>query len=114
MRRKRCVVGNKKFRYEAADVDEEEPAAAASGDSGSGQWRKKNPELVGSKIPSFTKPVLSDEEQELLGSLRTAYDFYKLFQSDSFANEIVYQSRLYAVQKDFKKAQEIVNKNTYR
>jgi hypothetical protein len=37
---------------------------------------------------------MSDENREKLEDLNTAYDFYKLFQSDRFANEVVFQSRL--------------------
>ena len=54
--------------------------------------------LVGSRVRPYVKPVL-DEEEERLGHLKTAsaMELYKLFQPDKFAEEIVNQSRLYAV-----------------
>jgi hypothetical protein len=58
--------------------------------------------------------VLAAEDREKLESLNSAYDYYRLFQSDSFANEVVYQSRLYAVQKGYNKALEQLSRDTYR
>ena len=63
------------------------------------QWTPQDPGLVGVNTPEFIKPVMSDENREKLEDLSTAYDYYKLFQSDAFANEVVFQSRLYAVHK---------------
>jgi hypothetical protein len=63
------------------------------------QWSQEDPKLVGSKIPDFVQPELSQEEKEKLQGAKTAYDFYKIFSPDSWLNEIVHQSRLYAVQK---------------
>jgi len=53
-------------------------------------------------------------DNDKLDGLSTAYDYYKLFQSDSFANEVVYQSRLYAVQKGFSASLPHISKDTYR
>lgn len=78
------------------------------------EWTKKDPGLVGSRIPSFAKPSLSSEDKEMLSNLSTAYDFYKLFQPDFFVNEIVHQSRLYAEQKGYKKQAEVLSRNSYR
>ena len=57
-----------------------------------------------------------DEEEERLGHLKTAsaMELYKLFQPDKFAEEIVNQSRLYAVQKNKKQALDIMSVDTYR
>jgi hypothetical protein len=78
------------------------------------EWSRRDPALVGSKIPTFIKPVMTLEDKEKLEILSTAFDYYKLFQPDSFVREIVYQSRLYAVQKNHKKAMESLNSHTYR
>ena len=77
-------------------------------------WNKTNSGMVGSKVPEFIKPVLSADDQHKLDDLASAYDFYKLFQPDSFANEIVYQSRLYALQKGYTKSLESLSQDTYR
>jgi hypothetical protein len=61
------------------------------------QWTPQDPGLVGVNTPEFIKPLMSDENRGNLEDLSTAYDYYKLFQSDGFANEV--QSRLYGVQK---------------
>jgi hypothetical protein len=109
-KRKRSDIGNKTRRLEADESGEED-----SGDGMlPGQWSHKNPGLVGTKIPAFVKPVLAAEDREKLESLNSAYDYYRLFQSDSFANEVVYQSRLYAVQKGYNKALEQLSRDTYR
>jgi hypothetical protein len=42
--------------------------------------------------PEFIKPVMLDKNREKLEDLSTAYDYYKLFQSDGFANEFLFQS----------------------
>jgi hypothetical protein len=78
------VIGNK-----TSDSDEE-PQAEANG----GQWSHKNPELLGCNVPDFIKPVLPVADSERLGRLNSPYDYYKLFQSDNFVTEIVYQSKL--------------------
>jgi len=115
-RRRKVRVGNKRFRTEAGAV------AGAAGDTedlveqGTGNvWQKRDPGLVGSKIPPYQKPVLSQETQETFDSITSAYQYYKLFQPDRFAEEIVYQSRLYAVQKDFSnKTKEYLTMDNYR
>ena len=56
-----------------------------------------NPYLVGSKIPEYVKPELSEDDKAKLLGLHGAYDFYKVFSPDSWMNEVVNQSRLYAV-----------------
>ncbi len=63
------------------------------------QWSQEDPHLVGSKNPDFVQPELSQEEKETLQSANKAYDFYKIFSPDNWLDEIVHQSRLYAVQK---------------
>ncbi len=62
-----------------------------------------NPYLVGSRIPEYVKPELSEDDKAKLLGLHGAYDFYKVFSPDSWMNEVVNQSRLYAVQKGHNK-----------
>ena len=48
---------------------------------------------VGSKVPEYIKPVLDAEDQATFENLESALDYYLLFQSDSFVNELIYQSQ---------------------
>lgn len=114
--RKQSGIGPRKNARVEADSDssEDEFEGAASAATGAGQWSRRDPGLVSSRVPTFVKPVLSPEDSAKLENLSTAYDYYKLFQSDSFVNEVVYQSRLYAVQKGYQKSLELVSRDTYR
>lgn len=76
-------------------------------------YTKVDPGLVGSKVPDYLRPVLTDDESSQLENLSTSYDYYKLFQPDIFVNDVVYQSRLYGVQKSFRNL-SFVTKDTYR
>ncbi len=78
------------------------------------QWSQEDPNLVGSKIPDFVQPELSQAEKEMLKSANKAYDFYKIFSPDSWLNEIVHQSRLYAVQKGRIKQLKMLTRDTLR
>ncbi len=78
------------------------------------QWSQEDPKLVGSKIPVFIQPELSQEDKETLQSAYKAYDFYKIFSPDSWLNEIVHQSRLYAVQKGRIKQLNMLTRDTIR
>ncbi len=78
------------------------------------QWSREDPNLVGSKIPDFVQPELSQEDKETLQSANKAYDFYKIFSPDSWLNEIVHQSRLYAVQKGRIKQLNMLTRDTIR
>jgi hypothetical protein len=109
--KKKSAVSN---RLEAASTDdEEEPEANQRNPS---KWSRRNPGLLGSNIPRYIQPELDEENKEWVEQLKTgsAYDFYKVFQPPMFAEEVVYQSRLYAVQKDRKQALELTNIDTYR
>lgn len=79
-----------------------------------GNWSQKDPELVGSRIPSRQKPILSEEIVAAARNWDTAYDYYKLFQPDSFADHVVEQSILYAGQHDMQKAAAAVDRDIYR
>lgn len=78
-----------------------------------GSWSKKDPRLVGSKIPPLEKLELPEAVVAEAANY-TAYDYYKLFQPDSFVEQVLEQSRLYGGQKDLHKAVASVNMNTYR
>ncbi len=78
------------------------------------QWSKKDPGLVGSRTPNYVEPPMLPADVIAAASTSTAYEYYKLFQPDSFAAEIVEQSRLYGGQKDLLRAAGDVNVNTYR
>lgn len=110
-KRRKAATANRLEAAEDGDPAAEADVAAAHNRR---DWLRKDPELVGSKVPAYVQPELSPDDQEKLDSLSTAYDYYKLYQSDSFVNEIVHQSRLYAMQKDFKKQAEMVSRDTYR
>lgn len=119
-KRKRANKGGRQQRLEAEEESEDDQELG-DGDRrpvrrppSIRDWIKTNPGLVGNNVPDYIKPVLEDEDQTTLENLSSAYDYYRLFQPDSFANEVVYQSRLYAVQKGFNKQLERLGKDTYR
>ena len=111
-RQKKAGFGNKRFRTEAESEDAQE-APDAAGERG--QWTRKDPGLVGSRIPAFVKPARSQEDEETFENVSTAYDYCRLFQPDSWANEILYQSKLYGTQRQFsKKVQDLISFYVYR
>ena len=81
-----------------------------------GQWSRRDSGQVGASIPPYIKPILEDAEEENFEYLKTAsaMELYKQFQPDSFAEEIIYQSKLYAVQKNLKQALDIMSVDKYR
>jgi hypothetical protein len=109
--KKRSGIGSKAPGMEARDTsssdDDDVPVQRQ-------QWSKVNPYLVGTKIPDYVKPELSEDDKEKLQGLRGAYDFYKVFSPDSWMNEVVYQSRLYAVQKGHTKQLPMLTKDKIR
>jgi hypothetical protein len=58
--------------------------------------------------------VLSADDAAELDKLSTAYDYYKLFQSEKWVEEIVFQSKLYAVQENLPQALDIMSVDSYR
>jgi hypothetical protein len=76
-----------------SDSDEEE-------EEDKEKWSKTDFGLLGTKTPPFVKPVLSADDAAELDKLSTAYDYYKLFQSEKWLEEIVFHSKLYAVQEN--------------
>jgi hypothetical protein len=108
--KKWSAIGN---RLEAATSDEEENDDVQEVRE-TGNWSRQNSDMVGSRVSVWVKPVMTAENSDMLADLSSAYDYYKLFQPASFAEEVVYQSKLYAVQKDKKQAFEVMNIDTYR
>ncbi len=78
-----------------------------------GGWSLKDPALVGSKIPDFSTTELPKDVVEGAQGYN-AYDYYELFRSNSYAEMVVKQSKLYGGQKDLLKAPTQVDLDTYR
>jgi hypothetical protein len=110
--KKRSGIGSKAPGMEARDTssdDEDVPVQRQQQ-----QWSKVNPYLVGSKIPEYVKPELSEDDKAKLLGLHGVYDFYKVFSPDSWMNEVVNQSRLYDVQKGHNKHLPMLTKDKIR
>lgn len=101
----------KRRRALAGTVDQE--TSSDEEDMLTNNWKRRDPGLVGSKVPDIIRPELPPEVIEAAASYN-AYDYYKLFQPDSFVDTVVEQSKLYGGQKDMAKQAEMVNVNTYR
>jgi hypothetical protein len=76
-------------------------------------WKKINPGLLGSRVPTFVQVDMNTKDKEELEGL-TALGYYELFQPESFVTQVVHQSRLYATQKDIRQAQICMNLANYR
>jgi len=95
--------------------DEDEDEENGTNNNGGQEWKKNNNGGLGTKIPLFEVPELSEEQLENLESCETAYDFYKLFSPVTWIQDVVYNSRLYGAQRDF--GQRVIDKvsvNTLR
>jgi hypothetical protein len=110
----------KRPRMRAGRVDEDESsdddAETDMFSGGQGQedpWVQTDPVLLGTQIPAFTPQDLP-EEFVAAATNYNAYDYYKLFQPDDYAEMVVEQSKLYGGQKDLHKAVAQVNIDTYR
>ena len=75
-------------------------------------WKKINPGLLGSHVPTFVQVDMNTKDKEELEGL-TALGYYQLFQPESFVNQVVHQSWLYATQKDIRQAQTCMNLANY-
>ncbi len=111
-KRKRSSIGGRNRRLEADEEDlvPSEPKRPPLIRS----WVRDSPNLVGSKVPEYVKPIIDVDTQSKLENTNTAFEFYRHFQPESFVNEIIYQSKLYAVQKGHTKSLEKISLNTYR
>jgi len=105
-------VKRKAGSQEQGDHSDEEEEEEEVNTRRTGPWVKKNPNLIGSKIPDFKKP--DQPAPELTPAVATAYDYYKLFQSEKFVDLVIEQSKLYAGQKDMVRQASSVDKDTYR
>lgn len=70
---------------DSSDSDDDIPQPADDG-----RWQKKNPELLGSRVPAFVLKPMPEADRKVLEDLSTPYDYYKLFQPDSFAKEVIF------------------------
>ncbi len=108
LRKRRKAATGKRLEAETdSESDEEE-------EEDKEKWSKTDPGLLGTKTPPFVKPVLSADDAAELDKLSTAYDYYKLFQSEKWVEEIVFQSKLYAVQENLPQALDIMSVDSYR
>jgi hypothetical protein len=103
-------------RMEVDEDEDEDEDAEAPANLDLGVWSRRDLGQLGSSVPPYQKPVLEDDDHDRLMELKnaSALELYKQFQPDRFAEEVVYQSKLYAVQKNKNKAVDIINLNTYR
>jgi len=106
-KRKKAATGNRVEAESGSDSEGEEREVK-------GKWSSTDPGLLGTKTPEFVKPVLSEDDTAALANISTAYEYYKLFQTDKWVDEIVYQSKLYAVQENIPQALEIMSRDTFR
>jgi hypothetical protein len=106
VKRVRTAAG-KREENDSSDEDDDLDSQATGG------WSRKDPALVGSKIPDFSTIELPEDVVEAAQGYN-AYDYYKLFQPDSYAEMVVEQSKLYGGQKDLLKAAAQVDLDTYR
>ena len=53
-----------------------------------GKWSQADTGLVGSRLPPFVKKDMSIIDRELLEGLSTPLEYYKLFQPNSFVEEV--------------------------
>ena len=118
-RRKQVSGGKKKTKKRgvsragdmtASEDEEVEEVVAAAGPApvGPETWQKDDPNLVGTRIPQYQKPRDTLEYREKLEGAKTALDFYNLFQPAHFTNQVVYQSKLYAVSRGWDNKVEII------
>ena len=61
------------------------------------EWSQKDAGLLGTKIPECVPKKLSNVDQNLLENCSTAVDYYEVFLGQQYTEEIVKQSKLYAV-----------------
>jgi len=102
---------NRQHLEAASDTDSDDDVAITDLQA---KWSKVDSGLVGSRVAPFVKVDLSAEDREKLEGLTTALDYYELFQPDSFVQNIVLQSKLYAVQRDLKQAGNSMSVENYR
>ena len=75
-------------------------------------WTKQNPHKIGSNVQEAVPNWLSQNDQDDVDSCSTAFDFYKLFQTDGFVQEILEQSKLYGQQRGYNVSK--INEDNFR
>jgi hypothetical protein len=91
-RRKRRKKRKGRVQVDADTEDEEEPAA----ENIRAAWSRTDPGKVGSRVRDWVKPTVVGDgfgDEDSLAGLTTAYDFYKLFQSDAYVEQVIFQAR---------------------
>lgn len=83
-RKKKMVKRKGKVNMGAETEDEEEAEPANS----RADWSRKDPAKVGSRVRDWVKPTADEAAGDSLAELTSAYDFYKLFQSDSYVEQV--------------------------
>jgi len=108
--KQKSAAGNRLETVSSEEEDDDVPAVNL------GKWSKTDSGLVGSKVPPYIKPLLDMEKEEWVEQLEeaSAFDYYRVFQPPNFVQEVVYQSKLYAVQKNKKMSLDTMNEDTYR
>ena len=74
-------------------------------------WRKTD-QGVGSKIPSVFDPPANEYESDRVQNCKSPYEFYRLFMSDEFIEEVVNQSKQYAISQGYPGKGDRVTKDT--
>ena len=77
------------------------------------EWTDKDHGRLGSNIPAFVEPPLT-YDPAMFDTLSSAYDYYKLFQPDTWAREVIHQSQLYGVHKHHLKNCTDIDLDLYR
>ncbi len=108
--KQKSAAGNRLETVSSEEEDDDVPVVNL------GKWSKTDSGLVGSKVPPYIKPLLDMEKEEWVEQLEeaSAFDYYRVFQPPNFVQEVVYQSKLYAVQKNKKMSLDTMNEDTYR
>ena len=91
------------------DIDED-----IDEDTTENQWVKEDPGRVGSNIPPILPVDFSEEDKLKLEKLKTALDYYLLFQSDEWLSVIVEESRKYAISRGMESKLELINVSNLR
>ena len=77
------------------DTQEEE----SQEEEGELEWEEEGtiPPTLCTNIPTYSPPVWSPDQEMMLEDCKTALDWYELFSSRQWLDEVVEQSRLYAI-----------------
>ena len=81
--------------------DDERDESSIEANTTNQKWTKRNPNLLASKIPKFVPSELNGADQLMIDKAQSALDYYKLFSTESWVEEIIRESKLYASQRGF-------------